>query len=462
MEAMKQEETVPSVPLLSGQPLKSRDKQGTETRAAREAKWSWVEPAAWSSRMLTALEKGVKGDQWFSLIDKVWRKPNLEASWKAVKANCGAAGIDRQSVKDFSRHAEEEIAKLQRELQQCSYQPKAVRRVYIEKTGSKEQRPLGIPAVRDRVVQGAVRHVLEPIFENVFAEHSYGFRPGKGAKDALRRVDGLMRGGKTWTVDADLKGYFDSIPHDQLLERVREYVADGRVVGLLEKFLEAGVMGEDGELEPASETGTPQGAVLSPLMANLYLNELDHLMAGSGYEMTRYADDFVIQCESEAQAHMALEQIKDWVKANGLELHPEKTRITDAGQTGAGFDFLGYHFVKHKGKWRRWPRKKSEKKMRAALRERTPRTSGQSMEAIIKELNVLLRGWFEYFKHSHWTAMGSMDRYLRGRLRSILRKRIKLKGRGRGKDHQRWPNAYFDELGLFCLSAAWEQLRQSR
>jgi len=458
MEEMKREEKVPLVPLLSGQLLKSQDKQGTETWAP---KWSWVEPAAWNPRMLRALEVGVKGDRWFSLIDKVWRKSNLEASWKAVKANKGAAGIDRQSVNDFGRHAEEEISKLQRQLQQCSYQPKAVRRVYIEKTGSKEKRPLGIPALRDRVVQGAVRQVLEPIFEHVFAEHSYGFRPGRGAKDALRRVDGLMRSGKTWTVDADLKGYFDSIPHDQLLERVREHVSDGRLLGLLEKFLKVGVMGEDGELHQR-DSGTPQGAVLSPLLANLYLNELDHQMAANGYEMTRYADDFVIQCESEEEARLALELIKDWVATNGLELHPEKTRITDAGQTGGGFDFLGYHFVRYKGKWRRWVRKKSEKKMRAAIREQTPRTSGQSMEAIIKQLNVQLRGWFEYFKHSHWTAMGSMDRYVRGRLRSILRKRIKLKGRGRGADHQRWPNAYFDELGLFCLSTAWDQLCQSR
>ena len=354
METPK-ENTVPRVPETT--------KQGTETQGQ---KWWWVEPTVWTKRMLGALETGVKGGVWFSLADKVWRESNLVASWERVKRNKGAAGIDRQSVEAFSRYAKEEISKLERQLQTGEYEPKAVKRVYIEKAGSAEKRPLGIPAVRDRVVQGAVKQVLEPIFEQSFAEHSYGFRPGKGAKDALRRVDKLLtKSGKVWTVDADIKGYFDNIPHDKMMDCVRKQVADGKVLELLEKFLKAGVMEGMGKWQP-TERGTPQGAVLSPLLANLYLDELDHEMEQGGHEMTRYADDFVIQCESEEEANKVLEHIKGWTAKRGLELHPEKTRITDASAAGGGFDFLGYHFSKHKGRWKKWPRKKSEKKMKAA------------------------------------------------------------------------------------------------
>src|SRR5690606_24744604 len=393
----------------------------------------------WSTRMLTALTVGVKGGRWFSLIDKIWREPVLEASWADVKANKGAPGIDGQRVKDFGRHEKEEIAKLHRELLKGSYQPKPVKRVLIEKAGCKEKRPLGIPTVRDRVVQGAVRKVIEPIFENLFAEHSYGFRPGRGAKDALRRVEALRRARNHWTVDADLKGYFDSIPHDQLMDRVREHVADGRVLELLEKFLKAGVMETCGEVVPTVK-GTPQGAVLSPMLANLYLNELDHLMAEKGYEMTRYADDFVIQCKSEEEANAALNEVKKWVERNGLQLHPGKTCIVDVGTPDNGFDFLGYHFtsrmVKRKHgdqvikmrKWMRWPRAKSLKRMRTAIKLKTLRTNGTSIVKIVQSLNRTIRGWFGYFKHSHPSAIRAMDSYIRGRLRSILRKRRGGKG----------------------------------
>ena len=426
--------------------------------------------------MLATLEEGIKGGTWFSLIDKVWREPNLRASWARVKANNGAAGCDRQSVKEFERHAVEELCKLERQIKDASYQPKPVRRVQIEKPGSKETRPLGIPAVRDRgspvhlpplvpsaasVVQGAVRQVLEPIFEHAFAEHSYGFRPGRGAKDALRRVEGLLHEGKHWVVDADIKGYFDHIPHDQRMAKVREHIADGRLLGLIEKFLQAGVIEEMKGWQP-TKTGTPQGAVLSPLLANLYLDELDRHMAAHGHEMTRYADDFVIQCESEAEARAALAMIAEWTSRKGLSLHPEKTRSSDASQSGGGFDFLGYHFSRHKGRWKHWPRKKSEKRLKAAIKAHTTRNHWQSMKAIIAKLNPLLRGWFGYFQHSSRAVLGGTDSYVRGRLRNILRKRSGRKGRARGEDHHRWPNAYFAECGLFCLSATHAQICQSR
>src|SRR5208283_4377122 len=219
----------------------------------------------------------------------------------------------------------------QQELMADRYTPRPVRRCWIDKLGSKEKRPLGIPAVRDRIVQGAIRNVLEPIFEREFAEHSYGFRPGRGCKDALRRVDGLLESGHTWVVDADLKGYFDTIPHDPLLARVKERVSDGRLLALLEQYLKAGVMDGLKGWEP-TEQGTPQGAVISPLLANLYLNPLDHLLAAQGYAMTRYADDFVVQCRDEAHAQRALELVVQWAQANGLTVHPDKTRIVDATQ----------------------------------------------------------------------------------------------------------------------------------
>lgn len=398
--------------------------------------------------MLEALENGVKGKQWYSLIDKVWKEDNLSAAWLKTTLKGGCPGADGQSIRQFNTHLNRELHTLQRELMAGEYAPQPVRRCWIDKPGSKEKRPLGIPAVRDRIVQGAIRHVLEPIFEREFAEHSYGFRPGRGCKDALRRVDGLLEQGYTWVVDADLKSYFDTIPHGAMLARVKERVSDGRLLALLEQYLKAGVMDSLKGWEP-TEQGTPQGAVISPLLANLYLNPLDHLLAAQGLEMTRYADDFVVQCREAAQAQRALALIQQWAQAQGLTVHPAKTKIVDATQKG-GFDFLGYHFERGL----KWPRQKSLDKFKDRMRNKTRRTQGQSMGEVITELNPVLRGWFEYFKHSHRTTFGPLDSWLRMRLRSILRKNRGGKGRGRGQDHQRWPNAYFEKLGLFSLERA--------
>lgn len=326
--------------------------------------------------------------------------------------------------------------------------------MWIPKAGSREKRPLGIPTVRDRVVQAAVRHVLEPIFEQEFAEQSYGFRPGRGCKDALRWVTHLLKAGYTHVVDADLKGYFDSIPHERLMERIREKIADGRVLELIELFLKQKVMETMSSGTP--ERGTPQGAVLSPLPANIYLDPLDHLMKEKGFEMVRYADDFVILCRSEEEAQRGLEVVQGWTTANGLTLHPEKTHIVDATERG-GFDFLGYHFERGY----RWPRKKSLKKLKDTMRAKTKRTNGHSLEAIILDVNRTLRGWFEYFKHSHPATFPTLDSWIRMRLRSILRKRRGMRGRGRGYDHQRWPNAFFAKRGLFSLAAARAEASQS-
>jgi RNA-directed DNA polymerase len=411
-------------------------------------RWPWVEQSVWSARMLQTLENGVKGGKWFSLIDKVWKEDNLNAGWFKTFVNEGSAGVDGQSIKQFTARLGTELETLQRELRDGSYVPLPSRRCWIPKPGSKEKRPLGIPAVRDRIVQGAIRNVMEPIFEHVYAKHSYGGRPGRGCKDALRRIEHLLREGKVWVVDVDFKGYFDSIPHDKLMERVEELISDGKLLALLWKYLKAGVMEELKGWEP-SEQGTPQGAVISPMLANLYLNPLDHLMVAKGYAMTRYVDDFVIQCQSKAEAEEALALIYQWAQENGLTVHPTKTRIVDARERG-GFDFLGYHFERGM----KWPRQKSLDKFKDKIRHKTRRTHGQSMPEIIASLTPTMRGWFEYFKHSHWTTFRDADSWIRGRLRSILRRRQGKRGRGRGSDHQRWPNVYFDKLGFFSLVKA--------
>jgi RNA-directed DNA polymerase len=417
-------------------------------------RWSWVEPSVWTPRMLTALEQGVKGGKWFSLIDKVYAPDNLTAAFARVAANGGAAGVDHQTVAQYERNLNANQEKLATQLQDGSYCPQAVRRVWINKPGTKEKRPLGIPTVRERVAETALRNVLEPIFERDFAEQSYGFRPQRGTKPALRRVDALLKAGYMWVVDADLKSYFDSIPHEPLLARVQEKVSDGRVIKLLRDYLAQGVM--EGLASWTPTEGTPQGAVISPLLSNIYLDPLDHLMANRGVEMVRYADDFVILCRTEAEAHRALAWVQDWTTSNGLSLHPEKTRIVDATIRG-GFDFLGYHFERgHK-----WPRAKSIKKMRNTMRRKTRRTNGQALTVIIKDVNQTLRGWFEYFKHSQKNTLERQDSWVRMRLRSILRKRQHRRGHGRGADHQRWPNAYFATRGLYSLVTAHELSCQS-
>jgi RNA-directed DNA polymerase len=308
------------------------------------------------------------------------------------------------------------------------------------------------------VVQTALRNVLEPIFERTFAEQSYGFRPQRGCKDALRRVAKLLAGGHVWVVDADLKSYFDTISHDLLMQRVEEHVADSRVLELIKSFLRQAVLEELREWRP--EGGTPQGAVVSPLLANIYLNPLDHSMAQAGYEIVRYADDFVVLCRTQAEAQQALARIQDWVAQAGLRLHPTKTKIVGLDARN-GFDFLGYHFRRSRrkpNKINRWPRNKSLKSVRESLRPPTKRRNGNSLSYIIVKINPILRGWFEYYKHSTISSdFRALDGWVRQRLRSILRNRRKRKGRGRGADHQRWPNAYFAALGLFSLAAALAQ-----
>jgi RNA-directed DNA polymerase len=359
--------------------------------------------------------------------------------------------VDHISVEQFANNLDKNLEELTEALRLGRYQPTTIRRVYIPKPGSREQRPLGIPTVRDRVVQGAIRHVIEPIFEKQFALHSYGFRPKRCCKDALRRVDELLKNGYVYVVDVDLKSYFDSIPHDRLLSRLRERIADERLLKLIESFLKAGVM--DGLEEWESEAGVPQGAVISPLLSNIYLNPLDQQMVVEGLEMVRYADDFVILCRSQAEAERALGQVAQWCTAECLTLHPDKTRIVDVREQG--FDFLGYHFqTTSGGKLSRWAGKKSQEKLKSSIRAKTKRTDGRGMKRIVADINGTLLGWFGYFQHSCASTFANLDGWIRGRLRSILRGYEGRKGAGGGWNNQRWPNAYFAKLGYFSLEAA--------
>lgn len=426
-----------------------------EATQARETQWRWywVEPSVWTDRMLAALEHGVKGGKWFSLIDKVYSLDNLYAAVDKVHSNKGAPGIDHVTVEMFVRDLEANVSKLHKNLHEGTYHPQAIRRKWIPKPGSTEERPLGIPVVRDRVAQTALRNVAEPIFERDFAQHSYGFRPGRGCKDALRRVEALLKQGHVHIVDADLKSYFDTIPHEALLERIKEKISDGRVLKLIEAYLKQGILEDLKEWTP--EKGTPQGAVISPLLANIYLDPLDHLMAEAGFEMIRYADDFVVLCRSRAEADRALQKITMWTSGAGLTLHPEKTKIVHA--VTEGFDFLGYHFERGT----RRPRKKSLKKLKDTIRAKTKRTNGHSLNVIIQDVNQVLIGWFGYYKHSHWRTFRILDTWIRMRLRSILRRRSGRHGRGQGLDHFRWPNTYFAKQGLFSLKFASETARQS-
>jgi RNA-directed DNA polymerase len=425
----------------------------TQAGEARDP-WWWVERAVWTERMLTRLtDRELANRVWFTLVDKTYAPVNLGSAFQKVWANGGSAGADKQTVAHFARQAESELTRLHEQLRDGTYRPQPVRRAWIPKPGSKEKRPLGIPAVRDRIVQAALRHVLEPIFETEFAGNSYGFRPGRGAKDALRRVDTLLKAGHDWVVDADLKSYFDTIPHERLMALVKERVADGRVLAVVERFLRAGVLERAKGWQP-TERGTPQGGVISPLLANLYLDPFDHQMERAGWELVRYADDFVILCRSQTQAQAALGQVQAWMEEAGLTLHPEKTRIVNANAPG-GFDFLGYHFERGM----KWPRKKSLMKLRERVRAKTLRVGGRSLKYIVADVNRTLRGWYGYFQHSKANTFGSVDGYVRRRLRSLLEKRRGRTRQGLGAAQQRWPNEWFARRGLLSLAAEHEWTR---
>lgn len=441
-------------PTSTSVPPATADKQVEEDLWQRHG----AKRGVWTKNMLIALARGMEGNKWFSLIDKIGSERTLGMAWEKVQSNAGSCGVDGITVGFFAKDSETRLLAVKERIQQETYEPKPIRRVHIPKAGKPhETRPLGIPTVTDRVVQTAVKLVIEPIFEREFAASSYGFRPGRGCKDALREVDRLLREGVCHVVDVDIRGYFDNIPHDALMALVKDRIADGKVLGLIEAFLKQGVLEEGIVVDP--HTGSPQGGIISPLLANIYLNPLDWLLDSLGLSSVRYADDIVVLTRSAEAAAQALATLSSWMEKAGLTLHPEKTRVVDLNEAQAHFDFLGYRFKRsRKGRLLRLIRPSSKQKLRACLRKPTKRCNGRCLPAIIADLNPRLRGWFGYFKHALLSELTEMDGWVRMRLRSILRKRRKGKGRGRGLDHYRWPKRYFENLGLFSLERAREEL----
>lgn len=408
--------------------------------------------------MLEALARGVRGGKWHSLYDKVWSLANLKAAWRKVEANQGGGGVDRMSIADFAKDADARLEKLSEALRSGTYKPQPVKRTHIPKPGSREKRPLGIPTIIDRIVQTALRNVIEPIFEQEFDPCSYGFRPNLGCHDALEEIERLLAAGYLHVVDVDLRKYFDTIPHQGLMNEIAKRIADGRVLDLIEAYLHQGIL--EGLNLWTPEKGTPQGAVISPLLANVYLHPVDLAIRQAGFQLVRYADDMVVLCRTREEAEAALNKLRELIEARGLELHPDKTRIAHLMER-PGFQFLGYVFY---DKYRD-PRSSSQGKLRASLRMKTKQTNGNSLMEIITSLNATLRGWYNYFKFcsANSRAWSQIDQWVRYRLRAILDKRRKSKGRrcrGRGHAHYRWPNAYFAEHGLFSLVSAVKLVRQ--
>lgn len=428
-------------------------RQPGEAPVARQA-----EQGVWTPRMLECLRVGgPKGGRWFSLIDKVWDERTLAMAASRVLANDGAPGVDGVTCARFATRQGMEIARLSSQLRDGTYRPQAVRRTWIPKPGSTEERPLGIPTVRDRVVQAALKLVIEPIFEAGFHPQSPGFRPGRKAQDALAAVEHHLETGLAQVVDADVKGYFDSIPHARLLEAVGLKIADGRILELIRQMLKTGIM--EGLVLSEPEAGTPQGGVISPLLANIYLDGLDHVVAQHGLMMERYADDFVICCRTADEASRALEVVQGWTAEAGLMLHPTKTRTVDMEQIGSCLDFLGYRFQRHQNKdgdirLLRLVRPKSLDRIQTAIRAHTPRQMGHGMSETIRQLNQILRGWFGYFWAVSKKTHETLDGFVRRRLRSQLCKANRMHCWGRGTAHRAWKNDYFGDLGLFSLEAA--------
>lgn len=422
---------------------------------ARRSRWKWVEASIWTDAMLIALENGVKGGKWFSLIDKAYRSRTLEMAWQKVRKNKGAAGVDKITISRFEAKKIEYLKELELELKIGTYQPNAVKRVYIPK-GQGKKRPLGIPSTKDRVAQQAIKMVLEPIFEKEFLDMSYGFRPNKGAQMAIEEVNRLIKEGYTWVVDADLQAYFDTIPHDKLMTKVEQRISDGCVIKLITMWLKQEIMDECKNWVPTE--GSPQGAVISPLLSNIYLHDLDVAMTSAGYKMIRYADDFVILTRSRKEAEDALSVVQKWVAEHELSLHPEKTHLGNCMIEGEGFDFLGYRFEAGTN----WVRRKSIQKFRDRIRELTSRVCGKTIKEVITKLNPVLRGWCNYFKGVTKYTLGTFDSFVRRRLRAIIERQNKRRSFGAGWSNQNIPNKFFADNGLFKMEESQRQYLASQ
>lgn len=437
--------------------------QGTPKDDAQETEGNGPQASSASSVVGSKRERKRK---WNSLIDKVYALPNLWSAWQRVKANNGAAGIDGMTVKRFAENDVERLEQLAAELRAKSYRPQPVRRKLIPKSGG-GSRPLGIPTVRDRIVQQALLQILEPVFEAKFSNRSHGFRKDRGCATALSVVDRAVRHGYTHVVDADIQTFFDTVDHEKLLAAVNEEVADGSVLKLIRHILTAGVvMPGAGDVEP-TELGTPQGGPLSPLLANIYLHRLDVRMVEEGFGLIRYADDFVIFAKSEDEATQALTLAREILEGElGLVLHPEKTRVVSVA---AGFEFLGFHYFRDPktGLMAKEVRRKSVQRFREAVRLRTPGlhaqrafkpknivlrrlAKNQRIRSIIHNLNLYLTGWHWYFKPvwgRYDPPFGSFDGFVRRRVRLAITGRV-----GSGWWNQLITNRLLGQLGLLSIT----------
>lgn len=413
-------------------------------------------------RRLYVAAKRSPGRRFHALFDRIFRPDVLEEAWRRVLANRGAAGVDRETLAQVEEYGAERLLQdLHDSLRQGRYHPAPVRRRGIPKPDG-GVRPLGIPTVRDRVAQQAAKLVLEPVFEADFLPASYGYRPKRSATAALEVIRRSFIEGRTWVAELDIRGFFDSIDHDRLLGFVGERVSDRRVLKLIRGWLKAGVM-EDGVLSQ-TVSGTPQGGVISPLLANIYLHRLDLAFVGAGHgTLVRYADDAVILCRTQAEAEAALERARQILAGLGLELHPDKTRIVDLREGREGFDFLGCHLharvsgrLLERGIRRyylhRWPSARSMKRVRAKVKALTGRNRNgvKDVRVLISDLNPVLRGWGTYFRTGNAaTKFIEIDRYVVGRLRGFL---VRRQGRNlRPGQVRRWTEDWFNGLGLYRL-----------
>jgi RNA-directed DNA polymerase len=411
---------------------------------------------------LWAAAKQSGGRRFHALYDRTHRSDVLWEAWERVRANRGAAGVDGLTLSAVEAYGVERmLAELQESLRTGNYHPAPVRRVHIPKPDG-SSRPLGIPTVADRVCQQAAKIVLEPIFEADFLPCSFGFRPKRSATDAMEKLRVGFIKGNCFVFEADIKDFFGSIDHDRLLSLVEERVSDRRVLKLLRQWLGAGVLA-DGVLSE-TVTGTPQGGVISPLLANIYLHAFDRAWAEHGVgELVRYADDFVVACKSQEEAEQAHRLATELMGGLGLALHPDKTRVVDLRGGKEGFDFLGCHFhARMSGKvWeqrhivryylQRWPSLRSMKRARARVKALTGRSQvGMELQDVIERLNLFLRGWGNYFRTGNAAAkFVTLDRYVTWRLHRLL---VNKRGRNlHAGQAGRWTRTWFHDQGLYKL-----------